>query len=144
MLNSEWKRASRAGHALSVIVMQVSREAYDQGVYGDRGRESVLRHVADSIGAFTRRPGDVAGHTNEWEFAIVLSNTTQESTALIAQKMVQDIQSLKLKDNGAKLPAIQITTGIASMQPKPGRFPADLLKAARAGLTPGASDKPDA
>lgn len=87
-LSNELERASRAGHQLGLIMMDVDHFKSFNDAHGHRAGDTVLQHVADTLRTTVGNAGMVARFGGE-EFAVIVAHQTIEQL----RQMAEDIRA---------------------------------------------------
>jgi diguanylate cyclase (GGDEF)-like protein/PAS domain S-box-containing protein len=96
MLQQEWRRAERDGAPVSLVMMDVDNFKKFNDQYGHQAGDSCLKAVAKAIAAEARRPADLAARYGGEEFVLLLPNTDEVGCALVAERIRQSLEALKL------------------------------------------------
>lgn len=86
---SEWNRAARHGHALSVVLIDVDHFKRFNDRYGHQTGDACLRRIATTLAAGLRRPGDLLARYGGEEFVCVLPETPLEGAMQVAEHLGQ-------------------------------------------------------
>ncbi|KAF0099466.1 MAG: hypothetical protein FD144_3805 [Rhodospirillaceae bacterium] len=111
MLQQEWRRAERDGTAVSLLMMDVDNFKKFNDHYGHQAGDSCLKAVAAALAAEARRPGDLAARYGGEEFVLLLPNTDEVGCALVAERIRQALETLKLP-HALNPPAKRVTLSI--------------------------------
>ncbi|QRG06620.1 diguanylate cyclase [Xanthobacter dioxanivorans] len=114
MIQREWRRTSRTGAALALLMIDVDRFKLLNDKYGHARGDEVLKLLARVIGESIRRPGDTAARYGGEEFAVILPDTDASGAALVAETIRAKSES---SDTG--LPPFTVSIGVATIHPKP-------------------------
>lgn len=129
-LAREWRRTSRTGARLSMLLIDADhfKDLNDQlgHVYGDE----VLRRLAAVIGGAVRRQGDLAARYGGEEFAVIMPDTDIAGARRIAETIRSRVAELAVGD-GVRL---TVSIGVASADPTPGSSVDTLIAQADAAL----------
>ncbi len=128
----EWRRASRQGKPLALLLSDVDRFKQFNDGYGHQVGDECLNAVARTFAAALRRPADLVARYGGEEFAVILPDTDITGALQVAEGMRSAVENLRIthrysQDGGV----VTVSIGVASVIPgrSEGR-PADLLKAA--------------
>ena len=128
----EWRRASRQGKPLALLLSDVDRFKQFNDGYGHQVGDECLKAVARTFAAALRRPADLVARYGGEEFAVILPDTDITGALQVAEGMRSAVENLRIthrysQDGGV----VTVSIGVASVIPgrSEGR-PADLLKAA--------------
>ncbi len=128
MLARELERASRFGHPLGVLMLDIDRFKPVNDIHGHAAGDAVLRELARRVQECVREVDTVARYGGE-EFALLLPETDVEGASKLAQRVLTAIRSevFHLPDG----PDIVITAsmGVASF-PDHGSTATDVMRAA--------------
>ncbi|WP_432723480.1 diguanylate cyclase [Jeongeupia wiesaeckerbachi] len=129
----EVNRSQRAGHPLSVLLIDAGQLRWFNQHYGYDGGDRLLRHVSSAcIGCV--RDFDLIGRFSHKEFTVLLPDATLADARLAAARLEAAItaNSITLKD-GRVVP-VTVTIGIATLENETDTAD-DLLIAADHALT---------
>jgi len=128
----EWRRASRQGKPLALLLADVDRFKQFNDGYGHQVGDECLKAVARTFTGVLRRPADLVARYGGEEFAVILPDTDITGALQVAEGMRSAVENLRIthrysQDGGV----VTVSIGVASVIPgrTEGR-PADLLKAA--------------
>jgi diguanylate cyclase (GGDEF)-like protein len=116
-LFSEVERASRYSRPFSVAFVDIDHFKAVNDTYGHAAGDIVLRGVAQSI-ASNLRSTDLIGRYGGEEFMILLSETSAEDAASLAEKLRHMVQRLTFKVEGNPHLSVTVSIGIAGGQGK--------------------------
>lgn len=120
-LEAEWRRDTRAGNPLSLLLLDIDEFKLYNDQYGHMAGDYVLRRVASVLKRYARRPGDCAARYGGEEFALVLGNTGPNSAIKIARSVLQEIRGLAIEHaQSAKREIITVSLGVATTYPLQG------------------------
>ena len=110
------KTLSRSGGTLSLMMIDIDAFKSYNDTYGHAAGDNCLKIVAESLSKSITRADDFAVRYGGDEFAIVLPNTDEDGTRLLAEKMLENVRSCAMpheKNNSAGIVTISIggTTG---------------------------------
>jgi diguanylate cyclase (GGDEF)-like protein/PAS domain S-box-containing protein len=136
MLESEYRRASRSGTALSLLMIDVDCfKAYNDR-YGHPAGDRCLRDIAGALREIAGRPGDLVARYGGEEIAIVLPDTPADGAVTIAERARAAVGSLGIPHLGnLAATTVTISIGVATMTPAdPLGSPDELIQAADRAL----------
>ncbi len=132
-LHSEFERARRYRHPLSVAMLDVNRfkEVNDQ--YGHLAGDKLLSFLGRLIGENVRS-SDIAARYGGDEFAIILPETDGEAARLVASKIMDAVSNRRDWGSGMLANvALQVSAGVATF-PQDASSPEQLLHEADSAL----------
>ena len=127
-LDSEWRRAPRAGHHFSLIMMDLDGFKPVNDRYGHLEGDRVLVAVARLIEARSRQSNVVARYGGD-EFAILMPEGTVEQAEILAERL----RSSMAADPFLASHGVTASFGIACF-PVHGAAPEEILRVADAGM----------
>ena len=134
-LELEWRRAMREQTQMSLLMIDVDYFKSFNDTFGHLEGDEALRKVASAIRDASCRPSDLPARYGGEEFAIVLPNTSQGGARLVAEKLRQAVEALKIQHiapiEGSYL---TISIGLSTLTPLQGSSCRDLISAADKGL----------
>jgi diguanylate cyclase len=95
-LDSECRRASREGHSLSLLMLDLDNFKQLNDSRGHLAGDIVLRSVGRVLAGFARRAGDVAARYGGEEFAVLLPDTDEQAACALAQEICQAMREIRL------------------------------------------------
>ncbi|MBC3954662.1 sensor domain-containing diguanylate cyclase [Pseudomonas triticifolii] len=117
-METEWARAQRAGHPLSLLMIDVDHFKAFNERHGHQGGDQALRKVAQTIAQNIRRPGDMAARYGGEEFVVVLPETDSNGALSLAENLRQAIEAIPTFP-GDEQP-ITVSIGVASQRVRSG------------------------
>jgi len=134
-LNSEWKRAMRDQHSLSLIMLDIDFFKLYNDSYGHQGGDTCLTQVATALDQCVQRPADLVARYGGEEFAVVLPETTLEGASNLAEAIRSSIEGLKIEHNENKVSSyVTVSAGISALIPKRGALCEQLISNADKAL----------
>ncbi len=142
----EWRRAQRAGHSLSLLLIDIDHFKALNDAYGHPEGDSCLRIVAQCLRDNLQRPGDMVSRYGGEEFAAILPASEPAGAHAIAERIRLAVKSLTIPNAGSSVsPHVTISVGVGSQTPSsatnsggdgtdPECSPAALVRAADAAL----------
>jgi diguanylate cyclase (GGDEF)-like protein len=134
-LEYEWRRATRTGKPLSLLLADVDSFKAFNDRYGHLAGDDCLRRVAGMLALTVRRAGDIAARYGGEEFAVLLPDTSLENAAAIAEEIRRNVQMLGIAhDQSAVAPVVTVSLGFASITRDGSEEQNALVSAADAAL----------
>lgn len=96
ILEVEYKRMSREGTTLSLLMIDVDYFKNYNDTLGHQMGDECIRQVAQTLKELLQRPGDVIGRYGGDEFTAILPNTDREGAEVISCAMLKAISELKM------------------------------------------------
>jgi diguanylate cyclase (GGDEF)-like protein len=116
-LEYQWQMAQRYEQDLGVLMIDIDFFKKINDTYGHDIGDYVIKHVAESIKATTRQTDMVFRYGGE-EFLVLLNKTTTLGSSIIAERIRENIENLKLV--GAKGQLIKVTASVGGTHLKAG------------------------
>ncbi|PIV88690.1 MAG: diguanylate cyclase response regulator [Hydrogenophilales bacterium CG17_big_fil_post_rev_8_21_14_2_50_63_12] len=114
LLEQAWCAATRAGHSLAAMMIDIDHFKRINDAYGHATGDSVLREVAQALRATTRREDSVCRVGGE-EFLVVCPDTDLKATLHFADRLRGAVQSLRI-ETGRGIERITISVGVAGRE----------------------------
>lgn len=134
-LDVEWRRASRAGGLLSLIMIDIDFFKDYNDRYGHQAGDDCLKAVAYALQDLVQRAGDVLARYGGEEFALILPGLPREEALSLAESLRRQVESRRIRHAAsAAAPFVTVSLGVAStVVPREGHS-ADLVAAADRAL----------
>ncbi len=115
VLAQEWRRCSRAGAPLSLLMIDVDHfKAFNDHCGHVQGDEA-LRQVARLLGENAKRPGDLVARYGGEEFVCLLPSIGVAGAARVAKKLVEAVRKANIAHPRSPLgPRLTISVGSAT------------------------------
>ncbi len=128
----EWRRGSRQGRPLALLLADVDLFKQFNDGYGHQVGDECLKAVARTLTSVLRRPADLVARYGGEEFAVILPDTDITGALLVAEGMRSAVETLGITHRFASSTGhVTISIGAAAVIPGRGDSKsADLLKAA--------------
>jgi len=134
-LDQEWRRAMRAGHRFSLLLLDIDHFKAFNDHYGHQRGDEALHAVAGALAALVGRASDLVARYGGEELAIILGNSTQEQAVEIADRALEAIRNLEIAHKHSDVgPIVTVSVGVATMTPAEGDKPEQLVAAADEAL----------
>lgn len=131
-LTHEELRAKRYGQGLAILMIDVDHFKEFNDTLGHPAGDAILRSVGECMLAASRGEDIVARYGGD-EFALMMTNTSQETALRRAELIRERVHSLTVGHNGSEMGPITLSVGIAVM-PDHGETAAAVLHAADEAL----------
>ena len=109
-----WGDAFRRQEILSVLFMDIDHFKLINDTYGHDAGDMMLKAVAHCIQKSLHRPLDFCCRWGGEEFVAILSDTSQEAALDIAETILDCVRKISLIHEGAPLPQVTISIGVAT------------------------------
>ncbi|MYM35542.1 diguanylate cyclase [Duganella sp. FT94W] len=120
-LSNEFSRATRHQHRLAFIMIDVDYFKQYNDLYGHSAGDEVLRAVSRLIRALTpKRPGDLTARYGGEEIGILLPNTDLRGAQVVAERIRDAVEALRLPHEGSPFGRVTLSAGVAAMTPQRG------------------------
>ncbi len=117
----EWRHGARAGHPLSLILLDVDHFKNYNDMYGHPAGDACLKRIAEVMFQFDNRPGDLSARYGGEEFALVLAQADEAAAAQIAARLLGAIRDLALTHGaGGAHAVVTASLGVATVRPQRG------------------------
>jgi diguanylate cyclase (GGDEF)-like protein len=134
VLNSEWRRAQRAGQPIAVGLLDVDWFKKYNDRYGHLAGDECLRHVAQVLAAGMGRAGDLAARYGGEEFAFIALGADGESALAMARKICDSLAASGWRHEASEFGIVTASGGVACFVPDDDSSPQALMKAADEAL----------
>ncbi|MFZ5656081.1 MAG: GGDEF domain-containing protein [Pseudomonadota bacterium] len=131
-LEREVKRCDRRERPLSVVMIDVDHFKRFNDLHGHAAGDAVLKAVAQALQATTRSEDILCRYGGE-EFTLVMPEAGHADALRRAEQIRQAVSQVEVVHDGARLPPLTASLGVASY-PEAGRDPCVLLSQADAAL----------
>ena len=109
LLSYEFYKAKEEQSDLIILMMDIDKFKYFNDHFGHSFGDKVLKHVAQKISESIRKT-DTAGRFGGDEFLTILPRTTLDDAKIIAQRILNSVQKIKIEDTFVE---ISLSIGIA-------------------------------
>ncbi|MFO7636412.1 MAG: diguanylate cyclase [Clostridia bacterium] len=135
VMEAEWKRATREGRPITVIMLDIDNFKLFNDNYGHLSGDECLKTIARALSnAFVRSTDFVARYGGE-EFVIILPDTHEEKARDAGERARNTVESLHIVHGFSHAsPYVTISVGVASTIPKPQGSFIDLLEKADSAM----------
>jgi two-component system, cell cycle response regulator len=132
-LEAELARSQHQRQALSVLLIDIDGFKQVNDVYGHAAGDVALQAVAQLIQNTIRR-NDLAGRVGGEEFLVVLPETNQEGSLVIAERLRQTCEKTAIETDGQDNLRLTMSLGLASWPEASAAIANDLVKKADIAL----------
>jgi len=101
VLEREWKRTTRAGSQLSIVLLDIDHFKEFNDLYGHVSGDEAIRAVADAIAGAVRTTDTVARYGGD-EMAVILPDTDSAGAIRVAEKIRSAVLAIGLPHSGNK------------------------------------------
>ena len=115
MLPQYYRRAKQGRESFTIVMIDVDRFKLFNDRYGHPAGDDCLRRVGGAIAASIRQTRDVAARYGGEEFALLLPETDEESAALVADRIRQNVERLAIEHRGSPHGTVTISAGVSSI-----------------------------
>jgi diguanylate cyclase (GGDEF)-like protein/PAS domain S-box-containing protein len=129
-LETEWRRAMRERHPLSMLLVDVDLFKVYNDTYGHVRGDVCLKEIADSTVEVVTRAGDLVARFGGEEFAIVLPNTDEHGALEIARQLSDAVRNRAISHEGSPYKVVTVSAGCATVVPQPRIPPSRLIEKA--------------
>ncbi|MDO8347166.1 MAG: diguanylate cyclase [Rugosibacter sp.] len=129
----EWTRSTWGRQSMALIMADIDHFKSYNDMYGHIKGDDCLRKVAAALQAAIR-PRDVVVRYGGEEFIAILSDTTIEAAAVVAERIKTHIAALAIPHGSSEHGVVSASMGVAATVPCPGMDASMLLAAADAAL----------
>ena len=134
-LDMEWRRASRAGTPLSLIMIDTDFFKPFNDAYGHQRGDDCLTLVANTLRNALNRPGDLVARYGGDEFMILIPGTDAEGAAEVAEAMRARVEGMEITHKGSPDDkVVTISLGVVTGYPTRGFSTGELIAAADEAL----------
>lgn len=136
VLDSEMRRATRSGHDVALIMLDVDLFKKYNDCYGHQAGDACLRGVAQALQSACNRAGDLVARYGGEEFVLVAADTGLSGAAALAETLRASVAALQLPHRKSGFGYVTISVGVAvtSFATQPEQTPDSLLQIADQAL----------
>jgi diguanylate cyclase (GGDEF)-like protein len=130
MLGQAWSAASRSGHGLAVLMVDIDQFKHVNDTFGHAVGDQVLKDIA-GVMRLAARKDDHLSRVGGEEFLVICHNTDLRSTLQAAERLRQRVKERGIQAGGAEL-KVTISIGLACKEPEMSDIDAMLVAADKA------------
>lgn len=134
-LRSQWRRARRHSHELSLLLIDVDDfKAYNDG-YGHLAGDDCLKRIAGALNGALKHPGGLIARYGGEEFAVLLPQAGASRALRCAEQLHDAVAALDLPHRFARASqCISASIGVATLTPEMRIKPSDFIRSADRAL----------
>ncbi len=130
-----WQQSLRDRSSLAVLLIDIDHFKRYNDTYGHQAGDACLRHIAQIVQQFARRPLDVAARYGGEELAVVLYQVTSEHAAMVAEQLRASVEAARLEHREAPIRGqVTISVGVAWLDATIDCAPEEAVKLADQAL----------
>lgn len=133
-LATEWQRAMRETHPLTLLMVDVDHFKQYNDTYGHQAGDECLKRIASAMANTPLRAYDLVARYGGEEFAIILPEVTAAGAQAVAERIRAAVEHLGIPDTTSKAGVVTISIGAATANALIGSSPTQLVAAADAAL----------
>ncbi len=119
VLDSEWKRAMRYQHKMSLILMDIDYFKLYNDHYGHTEGDECLKKVAGAISGVMPRCEDLTARYGGEEFVCILPETGSKGAMVVANRILENVCALNIPHAQSKVADhVTISLGITTAHPE--------------------------
>ena len=135
VLRQEWRRAVRDESPVSLLFCDIDYFKRFNDTYGHQAGDECLVRVAQAMEETLNRPADLVARYGGEEFIALLVDTDPEGARMLAERMRDRIEELKIENAGSSVCGyLTVSLGVATIVPNPTLKPEDLVDLADRAL----------
>lgn len=120
-LDREWRRCSRSGDRISLVMLDVDCFKQYNDNYGHTAGDEVLKKVSGILQTEVHRPSDVAARYGGEEFVLLLPETDSDGGRYLAEKIRVLISELDIKHSHSSVSNV-LTVSLGGVTVIPSTF----------------------
>ncbi len=126
-LEREWRTGRRQQKSLALIMADIDFFKIYNDTHGHQSGDDCLKAIAGVLEKSIKRVTDLAARYGGEEFAIVLPDTDLAGAMIVAEKIRQRVEDMRIENSEAPGRWVTISLGVASVTPSAGESPASLI-----------------
>jgi diguanylate cyclase (GGDEF)-like protein len=134
VLRSEWNRAARMKHPLSLLLIDIDHFKNLNDSYGHQYGDKCLADIAAAMQLVLKRSGDLLARYGGEEFVMILPGTGVSGAQEMAKTVRDAIRSLKIPTKANSLGIVTVSIGIGSSEGPEFGTPSGLIEASDRAL----------
>ncbi len=133
-LDETWHKAIVASAPAALLMIDVDHFKNYNDQFGHQAGDDALRAIAHCVRANLPGPSSIAARYGGEELAVLLPDTSSEAAFVVAERIRTNVLELRADQLGRPDSTPTISIGIASIMPRYGLQPRDLIRAADVAL----------
>ncbi len=135
-LGEEWRRAQREDTPLSLILLDLDLFKDYNDAYGHLAGDECLKEIARILAASIARAGDLAARFGGEEFVVLLPNTDNLGTLVVAEAIRVAVAARGIEHKASSVHrAVTVSVGTATISPREAARPEELVERAERALS---------
>jgi diguanylate cyclase (GGDEF)-like protein len=134
ILDETWHKAIVASAPAALLMIDVDHFKNYNDQFGHQAGDDALRAIAHCVRANLPGPSSIAARYGGEELAVLLPNTSSEAAFAVAERIRTNLLELRADQLGRPDSTPTISIGVASMMPRCGLQPRDLIRTADVAL----------
>jgi diguanylate cyclase (GGDEF)-like protein len=135
MLDMEWRRATRLGTQLSLLMLDLDDFHALNERHSHLGGDACLKRVAVAMANCLGRPSDTVARYGGDEFVALLPDTDAAGAWLVAERLRTHVEQLQVPNAGSRChTVVTLSVGMATSRPAADRSCETLIAAADVAL----------
>ena len=134
VLDLEWRRAQRGQQFFSLLMIDADQFKSFNDQFGHQAGDDALKALTECISEGVRRGSDLCARFGGEEFSVLLPNTSIDEALTVAENIRLSVESLRAQQLGRADSTPTISVGVATIIPRIGLEPRDLVRAADKAL----------
>jgi diguanylate cyclase (GGDEF)-like protein len=127
VLSEEWRRATRMGVPISLLLMDVDHFKLFNDTYGHTSGDACLTLVGGVLSSTIKRAGDFAARYGGEEFVVLLFHTSRADALQLAERVRLSVHGLGVDHSASPHGVVTLSIGGATVVPRPENSPQSLL-----------------
>lgn len=134
-IEKEWRRASRQGTPLTLIMLDIDDFKPFNDTYGHQGGDHCLKEIATLLVESVKREGDLAARYGGEEFALLLPDTDEHGAVQLAENIRRKVDQLRIPHVSSEIADhVTVSMGVCSLIPAATETPQVLIDRADRAL----------
>jgi diguanylate cyclase (GGDEF)-like protein len=129
-----WSQSIDTAAPISVLMIDIDHFKQYNDQFGHQAGDEALRAVAHCIKSGLPEPTDLAARYGGEEFCVLLPSAAKDVAARVGERIRANLLALRAEQQGRPDSTPTVSVGVASMTPRHGLRPRDLLRAADVAL----------
>ncbi len=117
-LAAEWRRCSRSGAELALLMVDVDHFKAFNDSYGHQAGDRCLQAIAAVLDQTLSRSHDLAARYGGEEFACILPETGFDGALRVAEQLLAAVAALHIVHAGAPTQQLSVSIGMAVLRPR--------------------------